>query len=143
MVRMMGVHVCAWVCMVMPVVCWGCAVSVWWAWFLRLGAAALCRVHVPPLCLPACARMCVIGWSFRGVHGGVFMVCEMVVAVLFCLSRWCVYSLLGSTSPVVHMWGAYELACVWSECVFFWSACRVCVLCSCSAFRACVRVLAC
>ena len=36
-----------------------------------------------------------IGWSFRGVHGGVFMVCEMVVAVLFCLSRWCVYSLLG------------------------------------------------
>ena len=98
-------YVCAWVCMVMPVVCWVVLFR-----YGGLGSFDLARLlsvaYVPPLCLPACARMCVIGWSFRGVHGGVFMVCEMVVAVLFCLSRWCVYSLLGSTSPVVHMWGA-------------------------------------
>ena len=109
----------------------GCAVSVWWAWFLRLGAAALCRVHVPPLCLPACARMCVIGWSFRGVHGGVFMVCEMVVAVLFCLSRWCVYSLLGSPSPVVHVGCMSLRVCGLSACS---SGVRVVSVC-------CVRVL--
>ena len=84
--------------------------------------------------------MCVIGWSFRGVHGGVFMVCEMVVAVLFCLSRWCVYSLLGSTSPVVHVGCMSLRVCGLSACS---SGVRVCVLCSCSAFRACVRVLAC
>ena len=107
MVRMMCVHVCAWVCMVMPVVCWVVLFR-----YGGLGSFDLARLlsvgytSLPSACLPACARMCVIGWSFRGVHGGVFMVCEMVVAVLFCLSRWCVYSLLGSTSPVVCMWGA-------------------------------------
>ena len=86
--------------------------------------------------------MCVIGWSFRGVHGGVFMVCEMgggcslLSVALVCLLAVGVYLACGAC-------GVHELACVWSECVFFWSACRVCVLCSCSAFRACVRVLAC
>ncbi len=75
--------------------------------------------------------MCVIGWSFRGVHGGVFMVCEMVVAVLFCLSRWCVYSLLGSTSPVVHVGCMSLRVCGLSACS---SGVRVVSVC-------CVRVL--
>ena len=77
--------------------------------------------------------MCVIGWSFRGVHGGVFMVCEMVVAVLFCLSRWCVYSLLGS------------LPRLWCTCGVHMSL-RVCGLSACSSgvrvvSVCCVRVL--
>ena len=78
-----------------------------------------------------------IGWSFRGVHGGVFMVCEMVVAVLFCLSRWCVYSLLGSTSPVVHVGCMSLRVCGLSACssgVRVVSVCVVfvfCVSCAC------------
>ena len=103
---------CMGVCMVMPVVCWVVLFRYGWAWFLRR-AARLLSVDVRPSPLPAClrARMCVIWWSFRGVHGGVFMVCEMVVAVLFCLSRcWCVYSLLGSTSPV-RACGVHAIAC--------------------------------
>ena len=72
------------------------------------------------------------------------MVCEMVVAVLVlsvalvCLLAVGVYLACGAC-------GVHELACVWSECVFFWSACRVCVCCVrvLRFVRVCVRVLAC
>ena len=52
----------------------GCAVSVWWAWFLRLGARLL-SVDVRPSPLPACVRAHVCDWvvvpwcSWWCVHG--------------------------------------------------------------------------
>ena len=73
MVRMMGVHVCAWVCMVMPVVCW--------VVLFRSGGlgsfdlARLLSVDVRPSPLPACVRAHVCDWvvvpwcSWWCVHG--------------------------------------------------------------------------
>ena len=76
--------------------------------------------------------MCVIGWSFRGVHGGVFMVCEMgggcslLSVALVCLLAVGVYLACGAC-------GVHELACVCglSACS---SGVRVVSVC-------CVRVL--
>ena len=74
MVRMMGVHVCAWVCMVMPVVCWVVLFR-----YGGLGSFDLARLlsvgytSLPSACLRARACVCdwvVVPWcSWWCVHG--------------------------------------------------------------------------
>ena len=105
MVRMMCVPGCAWVCMVMPVVCW--VVLFRYDGLGSFDLARLLSVDVRPSPLPACVRahVCVIWWSFRGVHGGGSHWCVRWWWLFSSVCRFgvCLLAVGVSTSPVVHV----------------------------------------